>query len=163
MKQEIFKVLDLLKIEYKNYEHLPVFTCDEAKWVDVPWERVKSLLLRNKNKTRFYMLVLWDKKQLDSNKLRKIIKENKISFTTKELMNELIWVEPGHVSPFAMINNVDKNIKVLFDIELKDKLIGFHPGQNNNTTVLNITWVEKFLSNLGFEYEYIDLESEIGE
>ncbi len=161
MKQRIFEILDDLEIKYNNYEHLPTFTCEEAKWVDIPWERVKSLLLRNKNKTNIYMLVLWDHKKLDSNKLRKIIKENKISFTTKELMNELIWVDPWHVSPFALINNKDKNIKVLFDVELQNKLIWFHPWQNDNTTVLNISCIENFLSHLWFEYEYINLEKEV--
>ena len=31
MKQKIFEILDNLKIDYTNYEHLPVFTCSEAK------------------------------------------------------------------------------------------------------------------------------------
>ena len=30
MKQKIFDILDSLEVEYKNYEHRPVFTCDEA-------------------------------------------------------------------------------------------------------------------------------------
>jgi hypothetical protein len=37
-----------------------------------------------------------------------------------------------------MINNENKDIKIIFDIELKDKLIGFHPLQNDNTTVLHM-------------------------
>jgi len=31
MKQKIFDVLDSLQIQYTNYEHEAVFTCDEAK------------------------------------------------------------------------------------------------------------------------------------
>jgi len=31
MRQKIFDILDNLKIEYTNYEHDAVFTCDEAK------------------------------------------------------------------------------------------------------------------------------------
>ncbi len=70
MKQKIFDILDSLEIDYKNYEHDAVFTCGEAKWIDVPWLRVKSLLLRNKKSTNFYMVVLRDCTRLDTNIVR---------------------------------------------------------------------------------------------
>ena len=104
MKQKILAILDSLNIEYKNYEHKATFTCDEAKWVDIPWARVKSLLLRNKKATKFYMVVLEDNNQLDSNELRKTLWENKLSFASEERMVNTIWVKPWHVSPFALIN-----------------------------------------------------------
>jgi Ala-tRNA(Pro) deacylase len=61
------------------------------------------------------------------------------------------------VSPFALINNTDKDIRVVFDSELKDELIGFHPLQNDNTIVLNMIDVQKLLGNLGIEYVYHEL------
>jgi len=36
MKQKIFNILDELEIPYTNYEHAAVFTCDEAKGIDIP-------------------------------------------------------------------------------------------------------------------------------
>jgi hypothetical protein len=36
MKQKILDILDSLEIEYTNYEHEAVFTCNEAKGVDIP-------------------------------------------------------------------------------------------------------------------------------
>jgi len=157
MKQKILTLLDYLKIEYKNYEHQPTFTCDEAKWVDIPWVRVKSLLLRNKKATKFYMVVLEDEKQLDSNSLRKLLWENKLSFASEERMVNKIGVKPWHVSPFANINDEDKDITVIFNSSLKNCEIWFHPGQNDNTTVLKNSWVEKFLEHLWVEYIYLDL------
>jgi len=157
MKQKILTLLDSLKIEYKNYEHQPTFTCDEAKWVDISWVRVKSLLLRNKKATKFYMVVLEDEKQLDSNSLRKLLWENKLSFASEERMVNKIGVRPGHVSPFAIINDEEKDITVIFNSSLKDCKIWFHPGQNDNTTVLSISWIEKFLEYLWNEYSYLKL------
>lgn len=157
MKQKILQILDQIWAEYVNYEHIPVFSCDEAKWVDVPWKRVKSLLLRNKNASKFYMVVLEDEKKLNSELLRKILHENKLSFASEERMIEKIWVKPWHVSPFACINNLNNDILILFDENLKESLIGFHPWQNDNTVVLNISFVEKFLENVWNEYKYIEL------
>jgi len=157
MKQKIFNLLDKLQLNYKNYEHKPVFTCNEAKWVEIPWKRVKSLFLRNKKATKYYMVVLEDDKRFDSNHFRHTIWENKISFANEERMINKIWVKPWHVSPFALINNTEKDVEVIFDTNLKNCLIWFHPGQNDNTTVLEISWVEKFLEELWIKFKYLEL------
>ena len=157
MKQKIFDILDQLEIEYTNYEHDVVFTCDEAKGVDIPGHRVKSLLLRNKKATNFYMIVLPDTKQLDTNIVRSIFDDSKMSFASEERMMEKIWLKPGSVSPFALINNEERDIRVVFDSILKDQLVGFHPLQNDNTVVLNMESVEHFLENLWTIYVYHEL------
>lgn len=160
MKQKVFDVLDFLLVEYQNFEHVPVFTCDEAKWVDIPWLRVKSLLLRNKKWTNYYMAVLEDKKMLDTNIIREYFQDTKLSFVSEEKMIELIWIKPWSVSPYALVNNSEKNIKIIFDEDLKNEIIGLHPLQNDNTVV---TWMDnilKFLEHLEFEYFFTKLEND---
>ena len=83
MKQKIFDMLDSLEIDYTNYEHKAVFTCGESKWIDLPWERVKSLLIRNKKSTKFYMVVLWDCTRLDTNLVRSKFWDTKMSFANE--------------------------------------------------------------------------------
>ncbi len=157
MTQAITDILDNLKIDYKIYCHKPTFRCDEARDVDIPWMRVKSLLLRNKKKTRFFMIVTTDEKKLDMNHLRKSLGESKLWFASPELMHELIALEPGHVSPYALINNEEKNIEVFFDTDIKGQPVGFHPLQNTQTIVTNLDNVERFLDFLGFEYAYLEI------
>lgn len=157
MRQKIFDILDKLQIEYANYEHDAVFTCDEAKWVEVPGYRVKSLLLRNKKATQFYMVVIPDNKKLNTNIIRAMFDESKLSFASPERMMEKIWLKPGSVSPFALINNTDRDIKVVFDSQIKNGLVWFHPLQNDNTIVLNMLSVQHFLENIGSEYYFHEL------
>lgn len=157
MRERIFTLLDQLEIDYTNYEHAPAFTCDDAKGIEIPWKRVKSLLLKNKQKNKFFMVVIEDEKRLDSNIIRKYFWENKISFASEELMIEKIWVKPGHVSPFAMINNKQKDITVVFDTSLKWSEIWIHPLQNDNTIVIKIENICKFLENLGWNYCFVEL------
>ncbi len=157
MRQKIFDILDSLQIPYTNYEHDAVFTCDEAKWVDIPGYRVKSLLLRNKKATNFYMVVLPDSKKLDTNIIREIFDDSKMSFASEERMMEKIGLKPWSVSPFALVNNTQRDIRVVFDRELEWKLVGFHPLQNDNTVALEMPEVEKFLENLWVEYIFYDL------
>lgn len=157
MQQKIFKILDDLDIKYTNYEHKPTHSTKDSKWVDIPWKRVKSLLLRNKKSTNFYMVVLWDYKNLEVNKVRYFFDDSKLSFVSAEQMEELIGLKPGNVSPYALINNAEKNIKLLFDIDLKWVLVGFHPLRNDNTIVTNMDDIEKFLDFLEFSYFYEEL------
>lgn len=155
--QRIFDKLDELKINYENFSHNPTFTCAEARNVEIPWKRVKSLLLNNKNKQKFFMIVLEDEKRLDVRKLQKVLWEAKLSFMSWDLIFEKTQVKIGHISPFALINNLEKDIKVIFDLELKDEEVWFHPLRNDNTVVLNLGSMEIFLKDLNIEYFYLEL------
>jgi Ala-tRNA(Pro) deacylase len=115
------------------------------------------LLLKNKQKNKFYMVVLEDNKRLDWNIIRKYFWENKISFVSEELMIEKIWVKPGHVSPFATINNEEKDITVVFNRSLEGSKIWIHPLQNDNTIVIKTEDISHFLDNIGINYCFIEL------
>jgi len=103
------------------------------------------------------MIVLPDNKQLDTNIIRAIFDDSKMSFASPERMMEKIWLKPWSVSPFALINNEDRDIRVVFDGILKDELVGFHPLQNDNTVVLNMKSVEHFLEDIGSEFVFHEL------
>lgn len=157
MRQKIFDILDNLEIDYTNFEHDAVFTCAEAKWIEIPWERVKSLLIRNKKSTNFYMVVIRDSTRLDTNLVRAYFEDSKMSFSSEEQMMGKIWLKPWSVSPFALINNTEKDIKIVFEKSLQDKIIWLHPLRNDNTIVLQIKDLLKFLENIWFEYHFLDL------
>ena len=56
-----------------------------------------------------------------------------------------------------MINNEKKDLKIIFDLELKWVDLGFHPLRNDKTIVLNMDDMEKFLEKINFEYLYFGL------
>jgi len=161
MREKIFDLLNKLKIEYKNYEHLPVFTCEDAKiledWEKIPWKRVKTLFLRNKKWNNYYLVTVPDNKSLDLKEFREIIKDSKLSFWSEERMIKKIWIKPWRVSPFALINNTEKDLKFYIDEDLKNSDIWIHPLQNDNTTVLNLDSLKIFLDNLWFEINFIKI------
>ena len=103
------------------------------------------------------MLVLPDIKKLDTNIIRHYFDDSKLSFVNEETMMQKIGLRPGSVSPFALINNIERDIQVIFDDELRDKLVWFHPLQNDNTIVIEMSHVEKFLDNLCFPFHFFKL------
>ena len=67
-------------------------------------------------------------------------------------------LEPGVVSPFGLLNNDDKDIKVYIDKEIttQDRM-SFHPNTNEKTIFINTTDLIKYLNNIGYELKIIEL------
>ena len=64
----------------------------------------------------------------------------------------------GVVSPFGLLNNVDKDIQVYFDKEImSEKRMSFHPNTNEKTLFLDTTDLLKFLEAIGYEPHIIEL------
>ena len=64
----------------------------------------------------------------------------------------------GVVSPFWLLNNVDKDIQVYFDKEImSEKRMSFHPNTNEKTLFLNTTDLLKFLEAIGYEAHIVEL------
>jgi len=106
------------------------------------------------------MAVLEDNKRLDTNIIRELFWDSKLSFVSEDAMVDLIWIKPWNVSPYALVNNDAKNIKVVFDDNLKDELIGLHPLQNDTTVVTSMDNVLKFLKHLDFTYYFTKLDND---
>jgi Ala-tRNA(Pro) deacylase len=94
---------------------------------------------------------------LDTNIVREFFEDSKLSFVDSELMQWLIWVKPWSVSPYALINNQEKNISVIFDSSLIWKDIWLHPLQNDNTIVSNFENIKKYLIHLWFDIHVLEL------
>ena len=72
-----------------------------------------------------------------------------MSFAKKEYLLELLGINPGSVTPFALLNNIENNI----DFYLEDKLheseyINFHPLTNKATvTIKSKEFIEFMIEN----------------
>jgi Ala-tRNA(Pro) deacylase len=57
-----------------------------------------------------------------------------------------LGLEPGAVSPFGLINDNQKEVRVVIDQDLKNAdRINFHPNVNTATIGIDFTDFEKFL------------------
>jgi len=157
--QFVYDTLDKMNIEYDVVEHPPAFTTEDAdKYiVGIDCIRTKTLFLCNKKKTAFYLLVLDQSKRLDFKKFEALVSEKKIRFCSPEQLMEKMKLKPGAVSLFGILNNEDKDIKVLMDKEmLTDQRISFHPNDNTKTVLLSIEDMHRFIEEQGFESQVIE-------
>jgi Ala-tRNA(Pro) deacylase len=157
---KVYAALGSLGISYDLYDHPPVFTGEEAAvhWAGIPAARVKNLFLRNKKGDRHYLVILGIEKEADLRKLVKIIGDDRLSFGSPERLMKYLGVEPGSVTPFGLINDTSKAVRVIVDADLRtsDRLI-FHPNVNTASVTVTFADFERFLSSAGNSVRYLAL------
>ena len=116
------------------------------------------MFMSDKKKRNFYLLILDDSKRLDIKKIGKLINEKSLRLGNEENLKSKMNLQFGVVSPFGLLNNKEKDIKVYVDKEiLNEKIITFHPNENDVTIFIKITDMFKFFDNLNYKYELIEM------
>ncbi len=147
----LFKRLHELGIDFKIHKHPPAFTVEQAKThcSHLPGGHCKNLFLKDK-KGDLWLVVTLDEQNVDMKSLRKLIGSSHLSFGKHELLNEVLGVEPGSVTPFALINDQYKQVKVILDKNMMEKnLLNYHPLTNNMTVTITPTDLITFIHNTG--------------
>lgn len=160
MKQMVYDELEKMGIGYEVVNHPPAMTTLEAdKFIEgMEGVRSKTMFVSDKKKKRFYLLILDDEKRLDLKKIGDILGESRLRLGSEDNLMEKMKLQFGSVSLFGLLNNKEKDIKVCIDKALLDeKIITFHPNENDATVFITMDDMFKFLDNLGFSYELIEM------
>lgn len=160
--EELLAYLGSLGIAVTTHEHAPVFTVEEAKHLrgQLPGAHCKSLYLRDKQGAEFLLVCLEDRR-LDMKALARLIGARRLSFGSPERMRARLGVEPGSVTPFAVINDRGEaaaRVRVVLDAEMMQaSLVNYHPLVNSRTTAVAPTDLLRFLAATGHSPRTVDL------
>jgi Ala-tRNA(Pro) deacylase len=149
----LYERLRALGIAWTRYEHVPVFTVEEAAAVNLsqPGGHTKNLFLKDK-KGGLWLVVLRDDFRLDLNALSKQLGSARFSFGSGELLMATLGVPPGSVTPFSLINDREKKVRVVLDAAmLEQEPINFHPLRNDRTIAVTAADLLKFIADCGHE------------
>ncbi len=159
-EKKVYEVLDRLGIAYSRLEHPAVFTVEQAEkyWGSITGAHCKNLFLRNKKGKRHYLAILESSKSADLKALTGQLGEDRLSFASPERLMRYLGLEPGAVSPFGLINDSQKEVRVVIDPDLKKaERINFHPNVNTATVGIGFGDFEKFLAWCGNNVRYLQL------
>ena len=162
-RQKVLDKLKELEISYDMYEHPPLPTIEMALeyWKDLPSTHCKNLFFRNHKGNKHYLVVFECHQQMAIHQIEKMLKQGKLSFASEQRMEKYLGLRPGSVSPFGLINDTEKHVKLFLDKNLKDApLLSFHPNDNSASLVVKNEDFIKFLDWWGGEYEFLDLYEE---
>lgn len=149
-----------LEIDFKIVDHPPAFTTEEAdKYIEGhDGVRTKSMFLTDRKKKNFYLVILDDYKRLDMDRFKDIVGEKKVKMASENSLMEKMKLPAGTVSPFGLLNNEDHDIKFFMDKEIVDEeIMTFHPNINEKTLFLKTKDLLKYLDNIGYEVNIIEL------
>ncbi|MCR8969612.1 prolyl-tRNA synthetase associated domain-containing protein [Facklamia sp. 7083-14-GEN3] len=156
--QAVEEKLKELGISFQIVDHEPALTTEQADaFIEgIEGVRTKTMFLTNRKKTEFYLLIMNDQKQLDMDQLKELIHANKVRMASAESLKEKMQLSSGVVSPFGLLFNEEKDIKVYFDYEImgQDRM-SFHPNTNEKTIFIETQDLLKFIEAIGFEYEIL--------
>ena len=155
----LFKRLEDLGIAIVNHRHAPAFTVKEAQThcAHLPGGHCKNLFLKDK-KGILWLVVTLDERPIDMKSLRKLIGSHHLSFGKPALLGEILGVEPGTVSPFALINDTEGRVNVVLDKKMMEMdLLNYHPLTNSMTTAITPSDLLTFIRDTGHKIALVEL------
>lgn len=149
--EQLFAFFDKLEIKHSTVSHPPLFTVEEGRdWHDkIPGLHCKNLFMKDK-KGKIWLAVMPGDKRADLGKLEKRIGAARLSFGKPELLLEVLGITPGSVTPFAILNDIEKRVTVVLDADmLKSDMVNYHPLVNTASTTLSTNDLIKFFNAVG--------------
>jgi Ala-tRNA(Pro) deacylase len=161
-KEEVYSLFRQLGIEYRIVEHPPMFTQtdNEKHRINIGAMIFKNLFVRNKDKSRYYLLSLPLEKRADLLALQKLLGESRLSFGDEDTLSEKLNIRSGSVSFLNVIGAGDTNVTFLIDQSVFDhERIGVHPNDNTATVIIAPQDISKILDHCSAEYRFVELGS----
>ena len=156
--QQLFARLDQLGIAHRTVEHPPVFTVEEAKALrgNLPGHHIKNLFLRNK-KEEMWLVVALEDRAIDLKRLGEVLGAGRLSFGSADRLKRHLGVEPGSVTPLALVNDEARAVQLVLDRGVADGgPVNAHPLVNTMTTALAPADLLRFFEATGHTPRWLD-------
>ena len=159
-----YDYLDNLGIEYMRTDHERADNMEACNKIDAVLGVIicKNLFLCNRQKTAFYLLMMPGDKKFKTKELSAQINSARLSFAEPEDMLKYLDIEPGAVSIMGLMNDKDKQVKLLIDEDvLEGEFIGCHPCVcTSSLKIRTKDIIEKYLPATGHDFVTVHLTGE---
>ncbi|MDR1538174.1 MAG: HAD-IA family hydrolase [Clostridiales bacterium] len=159
-KEKVYALFESLGISYTVADHPPMFTQqDNIKHkVEINAVIFKNLFLRNKNKSRYYLVSLPLEKKADLYALQALLGETRLSFGSEQDLKEKLGIQPGSVSLLNIIGVEKTDATLLIDRCIFNyERIGVHPNDNTATIIFDPKDLSRILDFYGASHRFIDI------
>ena len=150
--EQLKHLLNTIEVDYVEYQHPPLFTCEDADrfFVQRDGLRLKNLFLRDNYGRRHFLLLTRHDKTVDLKQLSRNLQISRIGFASNERLDKYLKVKSGSVSLLALVNDTDNAVEFWVDEEVwQHELFLAHPLVNTQTLALNKDAVKRFVEHTG--------------
>ncbi len=144
--------------------HGPVITVEEMTpyMVGVPGLSAKNLFLKEKKSGDYFLLSARSTLPIELNKIAKTLGFKAFRFASEEELVNYLGVKAGCVTPLAVINDVSRKVKVMFDagFQTSEHIVvhGVEPDFNASSFSLRLEDVLSFMKHVEHVPEWVNLE-----
>ena len=160
-QQQVYDVLKKLNIEFDYIEHPPAPTIEIARqyWMSLKDStHCKNLFFRNHKGNRHYLVCFDCEHDMKIHDLEHLLHQGKLSFASEKRMLKYLGLHPGSVSPYGLINDIENEVYLFLDENLKKaNKLSFHPNDNTASIAVKTEDFIKYLDFVGSSYEWIKL------
>ena len=159
-----YDYLDSLGIKYQRTDHEPANNMEACNEIDAVLGVLicKNLFLCNRQKTKFYLLMMPGDKKFKTKELSSQINSARLSFAEPDDMLKYLDIEPGAVSIMGLMNDREHAVQLLIDEDvLKGEYIGCHPCVcTSSLKIRTKDIIEKYLPATGHDPMIVHLVGE---
>ena len=154
-ERRAYDLLDELGIPFQRTDHAPADTMEVCNEIDAVLDVLicKNLFLCNRQKTKFYLLMMPGDKPFKTKDLSKQLGVARLSFGSAEDMERLMDLTPGSVTVLGLMNDTEHQVQLVVDRDvLEQQWFGCHPCINTSSLKMKTSdVVEKLLPAMGHE------------
>jgi len=157
-EEQLLFFLDSIGIEHKTTRHEPLFSVADGLALrdKIPGLHCKTLFLKD-GKGQLWLVVMSADARADLAGIARQVGAAKLSFAKPELLLEILFMTPGSVTPFALVNDDKKRVRVVLDQEMmRSEYVCYHPLHNAASTTIRSQDLVKFVKALGYEPVTVD-------
>ena len=160
-EMRVYDLLDSLSIPYERTDHAAAMTMEDCLEIDRILEVIicKNLFLCNRQKTKYYLLMMPGDKVFKTKDLSAQIGSSRLSFAGAEDMEAFLNITPGAVSIMGLMNDRDNRVQLLIDRPvMESEMLGCHPCVNTSSLRMKTRDVlDLFLPAVHHEAIMVDL------
>lgn len=161
-RQALLAFLESLGIAVRVVSYPAHSTVEEGRLLrgDMPGTFTKNLLLKDK-KGKLFLVVAEESRVVDLRTLHgKVGASGRLGFASPDAMRETLGVEPGALTPLALMHDRDRAIAVVLDAKIMhDAQLNFHPLLNTESIGLTPAQLREFIAATGHQNVVVELDA----
>lgn len=161
-EMRVYDALDALGIPYERIDHAPADTMEVCRAIDDALGTLicKNLFLCNRQKTKFFLLMMPGDKVFKTKELTPQIGAGRLSFGEPGDLLRLLDTLPGAVSVMGLLNDPEGRVSLLVDEDvLARETLGCHPCVSTSSLKLRTADVfGRFVPSTGHRYLTVRLD-----
>jgi Ala-tRNA(Pro) deacylase len=145
---KILQHLQETSTSYKQVEHSAAKTCEQSALARGEDLAIGGKTLLFKSKRNFHLFVTSAATEVDSTKVRKILRSQKLRFASTEELMQLAGVEKGALPPYGKgVLSFDLYIDLSI---LKNKMIAYNAGRLTTSHILDLNDYLRIVSDYAY-------------